>query len=134
MFLAVLGGLACWGLPLQYPLKDADLQLWSVAHGFPEETVTSLAQSSDGYLWVGINNGLLRFDGARPVAALEKVLLGSGRQILWVVSAGGSQMWALTTAGTLAVARLDRFGTFLGSKFTVEDAGFSQPAGQSPSG
>ncbi|MEO8126495.1 MAG: ATP-binding protein [Bryobacteraceae bacterium] len=128
LFLAILGELTCWGLPLHYPLQDADLQRWSVAHGFPEETVTALAQSSDGYLWVGTNNGLLRFDGARPVATLDKILLGSDRQIAWVVAVGSNQLWALTTSGSIAVLKRDRYGTFLGTNFTVERPTVNLPA------
>jgi len=33
----------------------------------PSSTVTSVAQTPDGYLWVGTYNGLARFDGARFV-------------------------------------------------------------------
>ncbi len=35
--------------------------------GLPSSTVTSIAQTPDGYLWAGTYNGLARFDGARFV-------------------------------------------------------------------
>lgn len=38
---------------------------WSVADGLPAYGVTAIAQDVDGYLWVGTNHGLARFDGAR---------------------------------------------------------------------
>ena len=37
---------------------------WGLAEGLPG-TVTSIAQSTDGYLWFGTYHGVLRFDGAR---------------------------------------------------------------------
>lgn len=37
---------------------------WTVNHGAPGQ-VTALAQTADGYLWLGTEIGLYRFDGAR---------------------------------------------------------------------
>lgn len=37
---------------------------WRVADGLPDDSVTALLQSRDGYLWVGTAHGLARFDGA----------------------------------------------------------------------
>ena len=36
---------------------------WGTERGFPGGSVTAIAQSSDGYLWIGTDKGLLRFDG-----------------------------------------------------------------------
>jgi ligand-binding sensor domain-containing protein/signal transduction histidine kinase len=49
--------------------EDGDLavQIWSIEQGLPNSTVTALAQTRDGYLWVGTFNGLARFDGVRFV-------------------------------------------------------------------
>jgi signal transduction histidine kinase/ligand-binding sensor domain-containing protein len=38
---------------------------WDTENNLPSSTVTSIAQTPDGYLWVGTYNGLARFDGAR---------------------------------------------------------------------
>ena len=40
---------------------------WHVEDGLPGGTITALAQTPDGYLWVGTAKGLARFDGARFV-------------------------------------------------------------------
>ena len=39
--------------------------VWSVGDGLPDNSVTSLAQTRNGYLWIGTLNGLARFDGVR---------------------------------------------------------------------
>jgi ligand-binding sensor domain-containing protein/signal transduction histidine kinase len=39
-------------------------QAWSADRGFTGGTVTALAQTRDGYLWIGTDKGLLRFDGS----------------------------------------------------------------------
>ncbi len=36
---------------------------WDASHGFPGGTVYSIAQTADGYLWIGTEKGLIRFDG-----------------------------------------------------------------------
>src|ERR1700746_2574615 len=41
---------------------------WKVREGFAEGTIISIAQTPDGYLWLGTEFGLLRFDGVRAVA------------------------------------------------------------------
>jgi len=40
---------------------------WTVRDGFFKGSVTSIAQTPDGYLWLGTESGLLRFDGVRSV-------------------------------------------------------------------
>jgi signal transduction histidine kinase/ligand-binding sensor domain-containing protein len=40
---------------------------WLFREGFAQGRVTSIAQTPDGYLWLGTEFGLLRFDGVRSV-------------------------------------------------------------------
>jgi signal transduction histidine kinase/CheY-like chemotaxis protein/ligand-binding sensor domain-containing protein len=39
-------------------------ELWSGPEGLPSSAVESIVQTPDGYLWVGTQEGLVRFDGA----------------------------------------------------------------------
>src|SRR3954451_19167585 len=43
-------------------------RVWTQAEGLPQDTVRAIAQTSDGYLWVGTDEGLARFDGFRFVS------------------------------------------------------------------
>jgi hypothetical protein len=36
---------------------------WRSADGLPQESVWAVAQTRDGYLWIGTGGGLARFDG-----------------------------------------------------------------------
>src|SRR5512132_4666392 len=41
---------------------------WRVRDGFARGFIYAIAQTPDGYLWLGTEFGLLRFDGVRAVA------------------------------------------------------------------
>ncbi|HEY2738034.1 MAG TPA: hypothetical protein VGK45_06480, partial [Thermoanaerobaculia bacterium] len=47
------------------PLEDYDLHAWGSVEGLPQTSVGAIAQSLDGYLWLGTRSGLVRFDGVR---------------------------------------------------------------------
>src|SRR5262245_21837779 len=40
---------------------------WKVRDGFFKSSIYPIAQTADGYLWLGSEFGLLRFDGVRTV-------------------------------------------------------------------
>lgn len=37
--------------------------VWTQAQGLPQDTIRAIAQTTDGYLWLGTDEGLARFDG-----------------------------------------------------------------------
>jgi ligand-binding sensor domain-containing protein/signal transduction histidine kinase len=46
--------------PSQYVLDT-----WQTADGLPENSALAIARTPDGYLWIGTEEGLVRFDGVR---------------------------------------------------------------------
>ncbi|MFO7448432.1 MAG: two-component regulator propeller domain-containing protein [Ignavibacteriaceae bacterium] len=38
-------------------------QTWLTQNGLPHNSITSITQTKDGYIWLGTNDGLIRFDG-----------------------------------------------------------------------
>ena len=67
-FLAILGLGVCVSLPC-YPI-DPDRAMsqyvhdrWGAEQGFPLGPVYAITQTADGYLWIGTEAGLVRFDG-----------------------------------------------------------------------
>ncbi len=59
---------------------------WGTERGFPGGTITAIAQTSDGYLWIGTDKGLVRFDGFNfrrfERAQPETILIGPVRTLL----------------------------------------------------
>lgn len=47
------------------PQTELMVKAWSMADGLPHPSVTALAQTRDGYLWIGTLAGLVRFDGVQ---------------------------------------------------------------------
>jgi len=89
---------------------DFLVDTWNTENNLPSSTVTSVAQTPDGYLWVGTYNGLSRFDGARfvtfdPVNTPE---LGQARVQGLFLDANGT-LWINTFRGGLTSYRDGKF-------------------------
>lgn len=52
-------------LPIIDDNDDFLVAKWTTEQGLPQSTVTSVIQSSDGYIWIGTFGGLARFDGMK---------------------------------------------------------------------
>ncbi|MEO8276921.1 MAG: protein kinase [Thermoanaerobaculia bacterium] len=63
----VIGSARAHALDPHRRLTQLRVQVWGTAEGLPSLSVSSVAQTSDGYLWVGTTEGLARFDGSRFV-------------------------------------------------------------------
>lgn len=79
-------------------VSSLTFRAWQREEGLPHNSVNGLVQTRDGYLWVGCDAGVARFDGTRFVSfALrdglrsERVsrLFEDSRGALWLGTAGG---------------------------------------------
>lgn len=81
-------------------LSQYRTEVWGTAEGLPSMSVAQVAQTPDGYLWVGTTEGLARFDGNRfvvfdrsntPAFHLNEIraLCVDRNGDLWVGFAGG---------------------------------------------
>lgn len=92
-------GLA-FSLPAGKSISEYDRRVWQTQDGLPEDTVQSLAETEDGYLWIGTREGLARFDGFRfvvfdqsntPAFRDDSVLAldATKGDVLWIGTEGG---------------------------------------------
>src|SRR6266481_6785854 len=51
------------GLSSHKAMSEYIRDQWSAEQGFPGGPVYAIAQTPDGYLWIGTEKGLIRFDG-----------------------------------------------------------------------
>lgn len=91
---------------------DYLISAWTSEDGLRSSSVTAIAQTPDGYLWVGTYNGLARFDGVRFVRfdpdntpALPRARI----RRLFVDPAG--TLWINTYDGSLVSYREGQFTT-----------------------
>ncbi len=73
---------------------------WTIREGFFKGVIEAIAQTPDGYLWLGTEFGLLRFDGVRPTPweppSGERL---PGRYIRSLLAARDGRLWIGTREG-----------------------------------
>jgi ligand-binding sensor domain-containing protein len=90
-------------------------QTWQVQEGLPQNSVNAIVQAPDDFLWIGTEDGLVRFDGVKftvydrtsadglrnnNVQALAFGALGE----LWIGTAGGLTRYASGAFTTFTTA------------------------------
>ena len=91
---AVLLNLFCSGRAWA---KSSDflIKTWQDHEGIPESYVLAVAQSPDGYLWVGSDVGLLRFNGVNVTRADEfSVLIRLTEVVSFLQTDRSGRLWA----------------------------------------
>ncbi len=75
---------------------------WTTADGLPQNSVNAIAQTPDGYVWVGTFGGLARFDGLRFRVAERVDDAGHhADRVLSLAVAPDSSLWIGTENGLL---------------------------------
>jgi ligand-binding sensor domain-containing protein/signal transduction histidine kinase len=66
LIVGLLAACACCACALEpaTPLANYARQAWLMENGLPQNTVQALAQTRDGFVWLGTEAGLVRFDGS----------------------------------------------------------------------
>jgi len=85
--------------------------LWTQQHGLPQDTIRAIAQTADGYLWLGTDEGLARFDGYEFVVFNKANADLPANSITALAATGDGSLWIGTSNG-LAQYRDRRFRTF----------------------
>ena len=83
---------------------------WTTETGFPGGAVNGIAQTADGYLWIGADRGLIRFDGInfRPVA-FASIATASNVPILQLLTDAGGKLWVRPQGGYLVRQKDGKF-------------------------
>ncbi len=87
-------------------LSHYRIQIWRTTEGLPLDTVTALAQTAEGFLWVGTEDGLARFDGASFQRAPVAEVIGDAPETMdaLTVDAAGNLLGGTSAAGIVELA------------------------------
>ena len=89
-------------LPSQYVRED-----WIKASGFPGGAVNAIGQTADGFLWIGTDKGLIRFDGFNfKFVSFTSDTAASKVPILQLLVDAAGKLW-LRPQGTDVLRQLD---------------------------
>src|SRR5215475_13159685 len=88
-------------------------RVWRSADGLPEDFAQSLAQTQDGYLWIGTSGGLARFDGVSfAVFNRENTPAFPDDSVYSLLVTKDGTLWAGTEGGGLIRYKDGRFRVF----------------------
>ena len=94
---------------------------WGAEQGFPGGPVYAIAQTPDGYLWIGAEKGLVRFDGLhfRLLTASDSSTFPSG-PVLGLAVDGNGDLWVRLQGPLLLRYHNGRFQNMLSDLKTPE--------------
>lgn len=86
---------------------------WTQDDGLPQNAVNAIAQTPDGYLWLGTEEGLVRFDGARFTVFDRRTTPQIRNNFVMALHADrAGDLWIGTFGGGLVRMRKGRFELF----------------------
>jgi PAS domain S-box-containing protein len=104
-------------------LSQFTQDIWNVQSGLPQNSVLALAQSQDGYLWVGTEDGLARFDGMHfSVFDKENTPELQSNDIRALLVDHQNNLWIGTDGGGLTRYSDGHFTTFTSRNGVLNDA------------
>src|SRR5688500_12689146 len=78
-------GAAVLALDRDKAITQYVLDLWGLEDGLPQISVHAVARTRDGFLWIGTQEGLVRFDGAAFRVYDTSNTPGLGHDSIWVL-------------------------------------------------
>ena len=113
-FLLLLATCTAWAVDPDKQISQYGHTAWRIQDGIFSGAPNAIAQTRDGYLWIGTENGLIRFDGVRfvPWVPLKGRLLSSG--IFSLLAGTDGSLW-IGTSTNLAHLQNGNLTNYLGA-------------------
>lgn len=87
------------------------LKSWHTEDGLPDGNITAIAETPDGYLWIGTFGGSARFDGVRfTVFDRRRAPSLAGRRITGLLADRAGRLWVAGEGGAIFWYEQGRFG------------------------
>jgi diguanylate cyclase (GGDEF)-like protein len=111
--LALLVALSAFALDHRRALTQSRLSVWTNESGLPQNTIDAIVQTRDGYLWIGTEEGLVRFDGVRFVLSDRQTAPALRSSFISSLFEGpDGTLWIGTYGGGVARLRNGRIEAF----------------------
>jgi ligand-binding sensor domain-containing protein len=89
------------------------IESWTTDNGLPQNTVHSIAQTPDGYLWLATLDGLVRYDGVRFSVFNKSNTQGiESNRFTHLAVDGKGDLWARTESGGITRRHQGEFQTY----------------------
>jgi ligand-binding sensor domain-containing protein/signal transduction histidine kinase len=99
LFLLVVSG-ATYALDPNRSLSEFGNQVWLTENGLPQNTVQAITQTRDGYLWIGTQEGLAKFNGTSfTVFDKENTPQLKSNDIRFLLEDRNGALWISTSYG-----------------------------------
>ena len=110
-----------WALDPHRSLTQYSRTVWTQADGLPQDTIKAIVQTADGYLWLGTDEGLARFDGYEFTTFDKSDGDLPSNSITALAATADGGLWIGTASG-LTEYRDKRFRTFTTRDGLPDDA------------
>jgi ligand-binding sensor domain-containing protein/tRNA A-37 threonylcarbamoyl transferase component Bud32 len=115
-FIGIIGLLMvgeCLALDPEKAVTQYIINSWNDDNGLPQNTVRTLLQTSDGYLWIGTEEGLARFDGLKFTRFDSTNTAEITNNFIFTLFEDSSQqLWIGTVGGGLLMVKNGQFKCF----------------------
>lgn len=118
LLFSLLSCFSCFGLEAtpsldpSRPLTDFLHQSWQTAQGLPQNSVLAIAQTPDKYIWLGTEEGLVRFDGVH-FTVFDKTTVGlKSNLVLALLVDRHGDLWMGALGGGIAHLHNGAFQSF----------------------
>lgn len=87
-----------------HPISQYSSRAWQTDAGLPNRTAQAVLQTRDGFLWVGMQHGLARFDGIDfTVFSPDNVKEMENANILGLYETRDGRLWFATSKGVCVI-------------------------------
>lgn len=100
--LLLIGAIRCEALDPNRSLREFGHQVWMTENGLPQNTVQSVTQTRNGYIWIATQEGLARFDGVNfAVFNKENTPQLKSNDIRFLREDSQGRLWISTSYGLI---------------------------------
>ncbi len=110
-----------WDLNRQRDRSNYGLDFWREAEGLPQSRIRAILRTRDGYLWLGTDNGLVRFNGASFTAFTIETGSLKDNEVSGLQEDNDGGLWISTYGGGLTLLKNGRFTTFTTADGLLDD-------------